>query len=296
MRTGMARDNTMTSRYGFRVLSCALLLASAASAANFGKVVPIGGHAADIALDERRGVLYIANFTANRIDVMSTSDNVIRRSFNVGPQPGSIALSPNRRYLVVGHYGFAAPPAPHTGGLTVLDLDGDAEQHYAVRNPVLGVAFGGDDNCLILTTQEFLLFDPANGNLTLLQTVAEVLSKTIPQPPGTLPPDITTASMAASGDGLLIHGFTGDLTFIYDVASRTVSASGYSASPTLGPRVASVSQDGLLVATGWGVTNYANSTLYEFPNPNGALSIGTHVIDGVPAGRPLRDHYRSALR
>ena len=40
-------------------------------AGTFGKVIPIGGHASDLALDEARGVLYIANFTANRIEVMT---------------------------------------------------------------------------------------------------------------------------------------------------------------------------------------------------------------------------------
>src|SRR5205085_142811 len=52
-------------------------------AATFGTVVPIGGHASDIALDESRGLLYIANFTANRIEVMSTADYSIHTSMNV---------------------------------------------------------------------------------------------------------------------------------------------------------------------------------------------------------------------
>src|SRR5713226_3625831 len=64
------------------------------SAATFGTVVPIGGQAADIALDEPRGLLYIANFTANRVDVMSLTDNTIHTSINVAPEPGSLALSP----------------------------------------------------------------------------------------------------------------------------------------------------------------------------------------------------------
>jgi DNA-binding beta-propeller fold protein YncE len=79
-------------------------------AATFGTVVPIGGQAADIALDEPRGVLYIANFTANRIDVMSLSDNTIHTSYHVAGQPASLSLSPDGSYLVVAHFGnFAAP-------------------------------------------------------------------------------------------------------------------------------------------------------------------------------------------
>ena len=46
-------------------------------------MVSIGGEAADLALDESRGVLYIANFTANRIDVMSLANNIVQTSINV---------------------------------------------------------------------------------------------------------------------------------------------------------------------------------------------------------------------
>src|SRR5579862_4778276 len=82
----------------------ALTVSAAAWAGTFGKVVPIGGYASDIALDESRGVLYIADFTANRIEVMNLSSLSVARSINVNPQPGSIAMSPDGNYLVVGHY------------------------------------------------------------------------------------------------------------------------------------------------------------------------------------------------
>ena len=81
-------------------------------AANFGTVVPIGGHASDIALDESRGLLYIANFTANRIEVMSTADYSIHTSMNVAPQPGALSISPDSKYLLVAHYGNVTPAGP----------------------------------------------------------------------------------------------------------------------------------------------------------------------------------------
>src|SRR5215813_12521040 len=89
----------------------ALMTVSFASAATFGRVVPIGGHAADIALDEARGVLYIANFTSGRIDVMSTSDLSITRSITVAAYPGGVALTPDGRYLVITHYASSAGAA-----------------------------------------------------------------------------------------------------------------------------------------------------------------------------------------
>src|ERR1043166_2407560 len=103
------RWNRLLITTGLAAVCC---LATPVFAANFGAVVPIGGHASDIALDESRGVLYIANFTANRIEVMSTSDYSIRTSMNVAPQPGAIALSPDSKYLVVAHYGNITPVDP----------------------------------------------------------------------------------------------------------------------------------------------------------------------------------------
>ena len=87
-------------------------------AATFGTVVPIGGHASDIALDESRGLLYIANFTANRIEVMSLADGSIRTSMNVAPQPGAISISPDYQFLLVAHFGNVAAPDTTQNALT----------------------------------------------------------------------------------------------------------------------------------------------------------------------------------
>ena len=68
------------------------LLPSAFAASPFGTVVPLNGQAADIVLDESRGLLYVANFTANRIEVMSTTDNTVHTSINTDNQPGGLAI------------------------------------------------------------------------------------------------------------------------------------------------------------------------------------------------------------
>src|SRR4029453_6636482 len=100
-----------------------ILSARPGVAANFGTVVPIGGHASDIALDEARGVLYIANFTANRIEVMSTADFSIRSSMNVASQPGSISLSPDNQFLLVTHLGNFTTPSPSRNAVTLINLN-----------------------------------------------------------------------------------------------------------------------------------------------------------------------------
>ena len=91
--------------YGFLILAASMALpviTTPCSGATFGKVIAVGGEAADEALDETRGLLYIANFTANRIDVMSTATNTIQTSINVAAQPGSLALSLSLIHILLG--------------------------------------------------------------------------------------------------------------------------------------------------------------------------------------------------
>ena len=116
MKQTIARATFMTRRFAFRALSASVIaatLAAPAWAATFGKVVPIGGNASDIVLDESRHSLYIANFTANRIEVMNTSDRSIGTSMNV-PLPGSLAMSRDGKYLVVGTYANFQTPNGQT--------------------------------------------------------------------------------------------------------------------------------------------------------------------------------------
>src|SRR5579859_5651757 len=96
--------------YWWKMLIAASLAATAWGG-TFGTVVSIGGEAADLALDETRGVLYIANFTANRIDVLSLTTNTVQTSIHVAAQPSSIALSPDGHYLVATHFGNATAPS-----------------------------------------------------------------------------------------------------------------------------------------------------------------------------------------
>ena len=113
----------------------------AAARATFGTVVAVGGQASDEALDETRGLLYIANFTANRIDVMSTADNTIQTSINVAAQPGSLALSRDSQYLLVAHFNNGTPPVPSGNLLTLIHLSDNTQRTFITGDPPLGVAF-----------------------------------------------------------------------------------------------------------------------------------------------------------
>lgn len=259
----------------------ALAVASAGWAGTFGTVVPIGGQASGLALDEPRGVLYIANFTANRIEVMSLTDYSIQTSINVAAQPSSLALSPDDRFLVVTHFGNAAPPASSTNAVTVIDLTSNAKQTFALGSPPLGAAFGLDGLALVVTTTDFLLLDPVSGTTTELSSISGVAAKTLPQPPASFPPNIVAATVGASADGSVIYGFSDTLLFRYDVANKILTAGLYTSSPALGPRAISVSQGGSYFTAGWTLKDSQFFNISQFPNVSGALNVGTTAIDSA---------------
>jgi uncharacterized protein (TIGR03437 family) len=260
----------------------AFLLGHPALAGTFGKVVPIGGHAADVALDEPRGVLYVANFTANRIEVMSLATNTIQTSVNVMPQPYSISVSPDGHWLLVAHYGNLALPESPNNVLTLIDLRNDyAQQIFMLEDPPLGLAFGLDNLALVVTTKDFLTFDPDSGTTQVLISIPDQAAKSIPQPPQSFPPTIVAASVGASKDGSWIYGFGDTLVFRYDVRNHVLSSESYTASPPLGPRAVSVSDEGAYAVTGWAMTDLHGQDFAEFPNPSGSLNVGGHAIDSA---------------
>lgn len=152
---------------GGAALACLLIaLSGTTRAATFGSIVQIQGLVADIALDQGRGVVYAANFTANRIEVVSMSNLSLKSPMNVAEQPSTLALSPDGRYLVVGHYHFpdlaplsppnqpCDPESPAFQVLTVIDLVNSGKQTRldAGGACVLAVAFGNSPQALVVST------------------------------------------------------------------------------------------------------------------------------------------------
>ncbi len=253
-------------------------------AAPFGRVLPLGGQGSDLAIDEARGVLYVANFTANRVEVIDLATQSVRTSWNVAPNPYSLAISPNGRWLAVTHYGPREAPAVSRNSLTLVHLTTNQRQVLGLTAAPLGVAFGADGQALVLTATEFLLLDPETGAVRLLDTVQNVTANTLPRPPASFPPAIVAASMAASGDGRWIYGLTDTIRFRYDVVGRSLLSLGYVATPAFGPRAVSVDADGSRYTMGWGLFNRPGQLLAQFPDPSGLLGVGGHVLDR-PRGR-----------
>jgi len=255
-------------------------LVSPVCAGTFGLVMPIARQADDITLDEPLGVLYIANFTANRSDLMSLKDFTVHTSLNAAPNPGSLALSPDRNYLVMAHFGNYTAPSSRSNALLVISLNANnTTQTFALGDPPLGVAFGHDGVALVVTTTNFILFDPANGQTTVVDTIAGVTAKTLPVPPANFPRNVVAASLNISADNFHIYGLSDTIRFHYNVVTHQILSLGYTSRPPMGLRVVSVSRDGSYYSAGWGLFSSSGLLIAQFANPVRLLNVGSHAID-----------------
>ena len=273
----------MFRKHWILAIASVVMTAASLSAGTFGTVVPIGGEAGDIALDPVRGVLYIANFTANRIDVMTLSNNAVQTSINVPNQPSSISVSPDGHWLLVANYGNNTTGSS-TNALVLIDLTNNySKQTFTLSNPPLTVSFGLDGKALVVTTGEFIIFDPTVGTTNLIRTIPQVTTLAIPQPPASFPANFTQATAAVSADGLTIAGMGGTgnavLEYRYNVATHGLSATSYTAAPPPGPSVVSLSADGSLGTFFWGLQDANFNSPAQFPNPSGSFTVGTTLID-----------------
>ncbi len=270
-------------------IAAVLSMGLASRAATFGTAVPVRGTVSDIALDESRGRLYIANFGANRIDVMNTRDPkfALGTPMLVSKPPSAVALSPGNHFLVAGEY-FNVLNAPAMGGLAIFNLDMGTRLEVTLTNPVLSVAFGAGNLALVVTTGEFMLLDPASGR-TVKIGVMTLDSAQLPATFALCAPDvfsfpvnIVDAATGVSGDQqtilILAQVSTGGATvkctgdqkvaalLRYHVGDSSVSVFGWTASPPLGPRTVSVNRDGSRFAAGWVLTDSFGADLADFPN------------------------------
>ncbi|MEO7651962.1 MAG: hypothetical protein ABIZ80_15980, partial [Bryobacteraceae bacterium] len=284
----------------------AVSLTAAAWGGTFGTVVPVGklasadspvgGLASDIALDEARGVLYIANFTAFRIDVMSLSDNTLREPIPIpSPDPsvaltqGSIAISPDGAFLVVTHFGGGAVTLagarPYVAAVTVVALAGRTTQTFRLDGNPIGVAFTYEGLAVIATHKDLRLLDPVSGVITIVAQW-DVL-RGLPVPLQSVPTQILAASVTASADGRFVFGqmqfSAATIRFRYESQFKEVILLPAGSAPGPGPIAVSVNQNGTRFMAGFGLFNKFGHVVSEFSNPSGALNVGSHFIDTRPS-------------
>lgn len=208
-----------------RLVTYSLLVLSAvpAPAVNFGTLVPIVGQFSDLAYDERRDVVYLANYALNRVDVYSVAQRRIVNSINTGPQPDSLTLSTDRQTLWVA--------SQQASALYAINLNTSAPAgEYPLRVRPDAITMGSDGKVLVYGSSGLMRFDPVANELTQL-----VITPPAVRAPGTVPaqsplPQGFRAALAASQDGRVIVGIGVDGTgnappmrlFVYEVASGTV--------------------------------------------------------------------------
>jgi uncharacterized protein (TIGR03437 family) len=199
------------------------LSAVPAPAVNFGTLVPIVGQFSDLAYDERRDVVYLANYALNRVDVYSVAQRRIVNSINTGPQPDSLTLSTDRQTLWVA--------SQQASALYAINLNTSAPAgEYPLRVRPDAITMGSDGKVLVYGSSGLMRFDPVANELTQL-----VITPPAVRAPGTVPaqsplPQGFRAALAASQDGRVIVGIGVDGTgnappmrlFVYEVASGTV--------------------------------------------------------------------------
>jgi uncharacterized protein (TIGR03437 family) len=264
-------------------IAFAALMSTAAPcvAATFGTVVPIGGQASDIALDESRGLLYVANFTANRIEVMSTADYSIHTSMNVAPQPGAISISPDSKFLLVAHYGNVTPADPSKNAVTLINLNDDTRQTFTTGDTPLALTFLADNTAMIVTTTSLVQFDPLSGSMKVINTFAN-LGKQLPVALNTFPSQVILAALSTNADRSVVYGIADDGSlqafYRFDLRTGQIYAVGIVAAPKPLPRV-SVAADGSWAIVGQYKLDPRALNLAQFPNSISSLNIGGVAID-----------------
>ena len=274
----------LARRTAFALL--ALFSIGAASAATFGTAVPVRGTVSDLALDEGRGKLYIANLSAGRIEVMDTATRTIQSPMSVPLPPSAVTTSPDGRYLVVGEYNnFDGASAK--GGLSIFDLNAGTKRDVVLADPVLAAAFGAGSQALVVTTTQFLLVDPSSGLTVALGSPTPLEGKPLPVPFNTFPPNIIEASTGVSGDGqviIVLAQIAGDdpknaAILQYRVGQQTLGIINIISTPPLGPRSVSVNQDGSKFMTGWTLLSPGPILWADVPYATGDFRFGGHAWD-----------------
>ncbi len=200
-------------------------------AATFGTVVSKAGGAAysDIALDEARGKVYLANPASNTVDVYAIAQKTFLASISVPGQPVAEAMSRDGNYLYVTAYTSSALYQINLNTASVVST-------ISVPYHPQGVAVGADERVLITTvgpgsgtaTNTLFLFDPSAGNSTLTP-----INLTVPPPSAATTSTLGrqtldySSALIPTADGNYIVGVNGVSTteraiFVYQTASATV--------------------------------------------------------------------------
>ncbi len=198
--------------------------AQSMSTGSFGHVIPLPGHINEIILDESRGFVYAGNFSAGRVEVISTTTHQRVSSFLTNPSPSAVsamAMTPDHRFLVVTNVPVTTT-IPRLSGLTVINLNDPGDRrHFPMAEQPLTLAFGADSEALVVTQRKLQLFNPVDGSFVEIFDLEDPPGDVVlPVPSPTFPREIVKAHATASRDGRYIYGVTETFVFSYEIAGR----------------------------------------------------------------------------
>ena len=189
-----------------------------------GDTVALPGQINELFVDEPRGLLYAANFTGGRVEVVSMTSLQRLSSFATSPVPAGVsgmAVSPNGRWMVVTNQPVTSS-VTQLSGIAIVNLNDPSDRrHIAFDEEPVGVAFGVDNKALVVSTDGLYILDPTDGGSRKIFSLSNANvgagAVTLPvAPPATLS-DIRAVSLAASGDGRWIFGVAEDFVFSYQI-------------------------------------------------------------------------------
>ena len=192
----------------------------------FGKVLPLPGHINAVAIDEARGLVYAGNFSAGRVEVLSTATHQRVSSFSTTPQPAAMVgmdMSLDSRFLVTLNAPVTSGVS-QLSGVTAVNLNDPADRrHYAMVQTPLAITFQSNGEAFIITTGGMVLFEPDDGSFRTLvdfeaiEGLAGGASISLPVPPPTFPRQVITATVDNNATGTWIFGATDTFVFSYQV-------------------------------------------------------------------------------
>ena len=165
----------------------------------------------------------------------------------------------------------------------MINLLDNSQQKLALPDPPLAVMFGADNQALVVTTTQFLLYNPVSNTANLLDTVADFTANTTPRATELSRSTSLPPRFPIPGDGNTIYGVGGSGR-AYHLPLRCAVADGKPggivlSNGNLGPRVVSLNQDRSKAMVGWimldrtlGITNFV-------PQASNQFSVGTTLFD-----------------
>ena len=192
-----------------------------------GRVVPLPGQFNELFVDESRGLLYAANFTGGRVEVVSMSTLTRLSSFATTPIPSGtsgMAVSPDGRWMVVTNQPVMSGVC-QVSTVTIINLNDPSDRRMVPfdRIPV-AVEFGIDNKALVVTrgcegvASALHLLNPLDGSArTIFSTDLTVTDVDLPVTPPKFTRELSQMNLHASADRRWIFGVGEEVIFSYQI-------------------------------------------------------------------------------